>query len=169
MLRRTPPGPRSSVPAHRTHHTHRAKGCVVPCSTSVAAAEQGRSSSLAKRKVLLVASSVVQACLPGRAVSRNEQSDETAGCGLRGLETGRDGAGSSKLGRDGPWRPRAVLSGARWRSAVQEYVERYTRGVPGGFAGHPQHYVNVYYTESDNIIIDRICLLWYWLILDISC
>ena len=40
----------------------------------------------------------------------------------------------SKLGRDGQWRPRAVLSGARRRRAVQEYVERYTRGVPGGCA-----------------------------------
>jgi hypothetical protein len=37
---------------------------MVPGSTPVAATGQGRSSSLAKRKVLLVASSVVQACLP---------------------------------------------------------------------------------------------------------
>ena len=69
-----------------------------------------------------------RACRGGRHPGTS-RGNETAGCGLRGLETGRDGAGSSKLGQDGPWRPRAVLSGARRRRAVQEYVERYTRGV----------------------------------------
>ena len=77
-------------------------------------------------------SSVVQACLPWMAVPRNEQRDETAGCGLRGLETGRDGAGPSKLGRDGQWRPRAVLSGARQRRAVQEALQRDTCRVARG-------------------------------------
>jgi haloalkane dehalogenase len=35
--------------------------------------------------------------------------------------------------------------------------------------GHPQYYKKMYYTESDNIVVDRICLVWYWLILTISC
>ena len=74
------------------------KVCVVPCSTPVAVAGQGRSSSLAKRKVLLVASSVVQACMPWMAAPRNEKRDETAGCDLLGLGTGRGDAGLAKLG-----------------------------------------------------------------------
>ena len=49
---------------------------------------------------------------------RNEKRDETAVCGLRGLETGRDSAGSAKLGRDGEWQQWAVLSCARRRRAI---------------------------------------------------
>jgi hypothetical protein len=55
---------------------------MVPGSTPVVAAGQGRSSSLAKRKVLLVSSSVVQACMPWMAAPRNERMYSTAACGF---------------------------------------------------------------------------------------
>jgi hypothetical protein len=35
--------------------------------------------------------------------------------------------------------------------------------------GHPQYWANMHYTEDDNILLDRICLIGYWLMLDISC
>ena len=48
---------------------------------------QGRSSLLAKNKGLLVSSSIGQACMPGMAAPRNAKRDETAGGGLRSMET----------------------------------------------------------------------------------
>jgi hypothetical protein len=134
MLRSTPPGQRSSVPAHRTPHAHREKVRVVPCSTPGTAARQGRFSSLAKRQGLRVSSSVVQVCMLWMVAPRNAKRDETAGCGLRGLEPGRDGAGPAKLGRDGQRRQRAALNCAKRRRAVQDYGQCYTRGVRGGVA-----------------------------------
>ena len=90
---------------------------VVPCSTPVAAAGQGRSSSLAKPQVLQGASSVVKACMSWMAAPRNEKRDEIAVHGLRGLEAGRGDAGLAKLGRDGQWQHGTVRSGARrWRA-----------------------------------------------------
>jgi hypothetical protein len=63
-----------------------------------------------------------------------EEMDETAACGLLCLEIELEGAGPAKLGRASQWWQRAVLSCARRRRAVQEYGQRYMRGVPGGFA-----------------------------------
>jgi hypothetical protein len=107
---------------------------MVPCSTPVAATGQGRSVSLAKRKVLQGSSSVVKACMPWMAAQRKEKWDETAVCGLRGLETERGDAGLAKCGRDGQWRPWTALSYVRRRRTIQDYGQRYTRGVAGGLA-----------------------------------
>ena len=96
MLRSTPLGHLSSVPAHRTQHAHMQKVRMVPGSTPVAATGQGRSVSLAKGKVLQMSSSVVQVCVPWMVAPRNEKRDETAGCGLRGLATVRDGGAPYK-------------------------------------------------------------------------
>ena len=60
------------------------KVCVVPCSTPVAAAGQGRSSSLAKRKVLLVSSSVVQACMPWMAAPKEREEGRDGGVWAEG-------------------------------------------------------------------------------------
>jgi hypothetical protein len=103
------------------------------------------------------------------AIPRNEKIDEAAGCGLRGLETGRGDAGLAKLGHDGQWRPGPS-------SAVEDGGAPYKRMVNATrevcqevFPRHSQPCTNANYTESGNIIIDRICLAWYWLILNISC
>jgi hypothetical protein len=112
---RLPPGHLSSVPADHTQHAHLAKVRVVPCSMPVAAAGQGRSVWLAKCKVLLVSSSVIQVSLPWMAAPRHEKRDERAGCGLRSMEPAGGGVGPAKLGRDGQEGPRAVRSWARRR------------------------------------------------------
>jgi hypothetical protein len=89
---------------------------------------------LCSTKVLQLSSSFVQAGMPWMAAPSNEKREETAVCALRGLEIVRDGAGLAKLVRDGQWRHRAVLSCARRRRAVKDYVQRCTRGVSGDFA-----------------------------------
>jgi hypothetical protein len=62
---------------------------------------KGACGAISNRKVLLVLSSFVQACMPWMAAPRNEKRDETAGCGLRGLATVRDSVGPSAAVRDG--------------------------------------------------------------------
>ena len=63
--------------------------------------------------------------MPWMVVKSLEKMDETAVCGLRGLEPGRVSAGLATRGRDGQGRHGAVISGARRRRAVKEYVHSY--------------------------------------------
>jgi hypothetical protein len=94
---------------------------------------------------------------------------EAVGCGLRGLEPVRAGAGPAKLGRDGQWRLRAVLRcepAAHRKRLCSALHERCARWYCLAIL---KTWTNVHYAERANIILDRICLPRYWLILDISC
>jgi hypothetical protein len=82
---------------------------------------------------------VVQRCAGVPAVdggtSGTRRGPRTAGCGRRGLKTGRDSAGAAKLVRDSQGRQRAILIWARpWRAgheALQRDTCRVSRGGPG--------------------------------------
>jgi hypothetical protein len=72
--------------------------------------------------------------------------------------------------------PPGQLSNLNSAAAVQDDGAPYQRQFSAirevcqeVLSGHPQSCTNTYYTESNNITIDRICLVWYWLILTISC
>jgi hypothetical protein len=71
-------------------------------------------------------------------------------------ETVSGGQGPSAAVRDGGVSYKSMVS------AVHEVCQVVLRR-------HSQLCTNANYTESGNIIIDRICLAWYWLMLAIAC
>jgi hypothetical protein len=77
----------------------------------VAAAGQGRSVWLAKCKVLLVSSSVIQVSLPWMAAPRNAKRDETAGgwSEEHGAHVRRRRAGKARMSRSGGAKGRPQL------------------------------------------------------------
>jgi hypothetical protein len=56
-------------------------------------------------------------------------------------------------------------SGAPYKSRFSAPGEVYQGVMPG----HPRYCADVHCTESANTVLDRFCLVRYWLILDISC
>ena len=170
MLRHPPPGYRSSVPAHRTHHAHRAKGCVVPCSTSVAAAEQGRSSALAQRKGH---AGSVQRCpgVPAVAGGTQERAEGrdggvwAAGPGDRARRR-RVVKARTRRAVAAEGRPeRCATAARRYRSSVTLHA-RCARWFCLGILSPVQMYTVQKVTISP---LDRTFLVYYELILNISC